>query len=105
VIPQVKAVYLNDLPFPILDNNQHEIVKLVDQLLQLNEEKYKTTLPSKLSQLEGRIDYCEGRINEIVYELYGLTDDEIKIIELGVLRIAQELVYLGKQTFIYGTTI
>jgi copper chaperone CopZ len=28
-----------------------------------------------------KIDYCESRINEIVYELYGLTEEEIKIVE------------------------
>jgi type II restriction/modification system DNA methylase subunit YeeA len=28
-----------------------------------------------------QIDYCENRINEIVYQLYDLTADEIKIVE------------------------
>ena len=32
-------------------------------------------------QLQNRIDYCEQRINEIVYELYGLTKEEIALIE------------------------
>jgi type II restriction/modification system DNA methylase subunit YeeA len=27
------------------------------------------------------LGYCEGRINEIVYQLYELTEDEIKIVE------------------------
>jgi len=58
-----------------------EIVKLVDQLLTLNHEKSETKLPSKISQIESKIDYCEDRINEIVYKLYGLTEEEIAIIE------------------------
>lgn len=58
-----------------------EIIKLVDQLLKLNQEKAETKLATKISQLENRIDYCENKINEIVYQLYGLTEDEIKIIE------------------------
>lgn len=28
-----------------------------------------------------KIDYSESRINEIVYQLYDLTEDEIKIVE------------------------
>jgi hypothetical protein len=38
-------------------------------------------LPSKLSQIENRIAYCETRINEIVYQLYDITPEEQKIIE------------------------
>jgi len=36
---------------------------------------------TKISQLESKIDYCETRINEIVYQLYDLTEEEIKIVE------------------------
>jgi len=58
-----------------------EIVKLVDQLLKLNEEKSSEKLQTKITQLKGKIDYCEQRINEIVYQLYDLTEEEIKIVE------------------------
>ena len=65
-----------------IETEQHdEIVKLVGQLLKLNEEKSQTNLPSKISQLESRIDYCENRINELVYQLYDITPEEQKIIE------------------------
>ncbi len=76
------------LPFKEIDfdkdqdaNLHNEIVKLVDQLLKLNEEKQEAKLESKLNQLQAKIDYCEDRINEIVYELYGLTEEERKLIE------------------------
>jgi len=49
--------------------------------LNLNEEKSQTNLPSKISQLESCIDYCESRINEFVYQLYEITPEEQKIIE------------------------
>ena len=55
----------------------------VGQLLQLNEEKQHAKLHSKIDQIQNRIDYCEQRINEIVYELYGLTDEEIALVENG----------------------
>jgi hypothetical protein len=63
------------------ESSKNEIVKLVDQLLNLNIEKAEAKLPSRVSQLESKIDYCEDRINEIVYQLYDLTEDDVKIVE------------------------
>ena len=81
-------VFFKNFPIKKIDLTNHkeneqknEIVKLVDQLLQLNKEKAETKLETKVSQLETKIDYCESRINEIVYQLYELTEDEINIVE------------------------
>ncbi|MCX6220940.1 MAG: N-6 DNA methylase [Bacteroidia bacterium] len=86
--PRLSVGDLRKLPIREIDfenikevEKHDEIVKLVDQLLFLNEEKYTTKLGSRVSQLESKIDYCENRINEIVYQLYDLTEDEIKIME------------------------
>ena len=69
------------IPIPINDKYSKEIEILVAQLLQLNSEKDETKLQTKINQIEGMINYCEEKINEIVYQLYGLTEDEIKIVE------------------------
>ncbi len=58
-----------------------EIIKLVEQLLKVNEEIREQKLETKRNQTQSKIDYCESRINEIVYQLYGLIEDEIKIVE------------------------
>ncbi len=55
--------------------------KYTDQLLQLHQEKSTTKLQSSLAQIQGKIDYCEGRVDELVYELYGLTEEERKVVE------------------------
>ena len=78
--------YINPFPIKLIESlndaeKQKELIKLVDQLINLNAEKAETKLPTKISQLEGRIEYCENRINEIVYQLYELTPEEIKIVE------------------------
>lgn len=85
---EVKAINVKQLPIKNIDRNnrpeieQHnEIIKLVDSLLKLNQEKMGAKLQTKINQLQSKIEYCEGRINEIVYQLYGLTEDEIKIVE------------------------
>lgn len=74
--------FLVQLPIE-LGNKQitSEIVKLVEQLHKLNRDKQESNLTSKTDQLQNRIDYAEQRINEIVYELYGLTNEEIALIE------------------------
>jgi uncharacterized protein Yka (UPF0111/DUF47 family) len=80
--PQIMIRDILQFPLPVIDKmNEAELNKLVDQLLNLNEEKADTKLQTKVSQLESKIDYCEQRINEIVFQLYDLTEDEIKIVE------------------------
>ncbi len=88
VFAEVKVVNLVRLPIKSIDfsNNKEkdhhdEIAKLVDILLQLNEEKNGTKLQSKLEKIEAKIEYCENKINQIIYQLYDLTDEEIKIVE------------------------
>lgn len=83
--PKIKKEAILSIPVPIINkqnkNLHDEIAKLVDQLLQLNKEKIEVKLATKAEQLQGKIDYCESRINEIVYQLYSLTEEEIKIVE------------------------
>jgi len=46
-------------------------------------EKANVKLATQASQLQGKIDFCEDRINQIVYQLYELSAEEIKIVEKG----------------------
>ena len=75
--------YLSKLPIKTnpTKTQQSEIIKYVEQLLQLNKEKQNTSLPDTLQILNRKIDYSENKINQLVYQLYELTEDEIKIIE------------------------
>lgn len=82
-------VIFKNFPIKTIDfNNQiekelhEEIVNLVNELLQINKEKYELKLQTKINQIDSKINYCENRINEIVFQLYGLTEEEIRIIEL-----------------------
>lgn len=59
-----------------------EIIQLTDQLISLNEKLIEVTLESAISEVQGKIDYCEERINKLIYKLYDLTNDEIKLIEM-----------------------
>lgn len=86
--PQLKKVDLDKFPVFVCDlNNKNEnashdeIVGNVELLLKLNEEIKWVKLQSKIEQLQAHIVYCENKINEIVYRLYGLTEDEINTVE------------------------
>ncbi len=83
--PKIKKDAILSIPIPTItkvNKNLHdEIIKLVNQLLQLNLQKAETKLATQVSQLQGKIDFCEERINQIVYQLYELTEAEIKIVE------------------------
>lgn len=88
ISPSIRGGYLRFIrqyieTIPIRTNKliQKSIVTLVDQLLQLNIDKANTKLDSKLSQLQNKIDYCEDKINQLVYQLYELTEEEIQLIE------------------------
>ncbi|MBK6837538.1 MAG: hypothetical protein IPG90_04035 [Bacteroidetes bacterium] len=49
-----------------VENRNREIG---EPTLQLNEQKIDTKLASRVSALQGKIDFCETQINQIVYEL------------------------------------
>jgi hypothetical protein len=60
---------------------ESEIVKHVENLLQLNQELSTTKLSTKIAQINSKIDFHEGRLNEIVYQLYELSENEIKLVQ------------------------
>ena len=87
----MKTAYLN--PFPIhtidftdsVDKAGHDkIVKLVEQMLDLNKKLAEAKEPQAKTVLQRQIETTDRQIDKLVYELYGLTDEEIKIVEKGL---------------------
>jgi hypothetical protein len=50
-------------------------------MLQLNEDLTGARTPNEQTSLQRQITATDGQIDQLVYELYGLTDAEIKIVE------------------------
>ena len=46
-----------------------------------NKDLQSATLPEQKEQLQARISYTDKKIDQIVYQLYELTEEEIKIVE------------------------
>lgn len=87
--PQLKKVHLDRFPIRTINfTNSDErklhddLVALVDVMLHLN-KKIQTVKGSKRDQLQRQIEKTDREIDQLVYKLYGLTKEEIKVIEGG----------------------
>jgi type I restriction-modification system DNA methylase subunit len=87
VFAEVKPINLRKLPIYIADfsnsrdNNLYDnLIALVDVQLELN-KKIKIAKGSEKERIQRQIDKADREIDDIVYELYGITEEERKIIE------------------------
>jgi hypothetical protein len=92
-----KKVYVEQIPIPkIIPEGQKPFIDLVDTILESKQKikDYKNLLDKTIKQnsfdreialkkeleiLENTVSSSENKIDEMVYSLYGLSDDEIKI--------------------------
>jgi hypothetical protein len=80
--PQIMIRDILQFPVPEINKKMNDsIVHLVETMLQLQKEKQQTSLPDKLNQLEARIKYTDDKINQLVFELYGLGEEKRRIVE------------------------
>ncbi len=59
----------------------HKMVTLVNQMLDLHRRLNAAKTPDDKTRLQRQIDATDKQIDQLVYELYGLTEDEIAIVE------------------------
>lgn len=65
-----------------IEKPQHDkMVILVERMLRLHKELTLAKNPDAKMRLEREIAATDNEIDNLVYELYGLTDDEIRIVE------------------------
>jgi hypothetical protein len=79
--------YIEQLPIKRIDSSpadkavHDKIVTLVNIMLDLNKKFHSANTPSEKTMLQRQIDATDQQIDKLVYELYGLTDKEIRIVE------------------------
>jgi hypothetical protein len=88
VLAQVKPTCLLQLPIRTIDfdnsddKRQHDkMVKLVDRMLDLHKDLAAAKIPDEKTRIQREITATDSQIDRLVYNLYGLTEEEIKIIE------------------------
>lgn len=81
--PQIRLHWLKEFPIPknILKSKETTIIKNIDLIITLIGEIETTKVKSRVEQIKQRIEHAEDKINQLVYELYELTPEEIAIIE------------------------
>ena len=79
---------LQTMPLPTLnfskkyDKLLHEkMVLLVEKMLTLNKTLVDTKVPNEKERIQRQIDATDKQVDILAYELYGLTDNEIQIME------------------------
>lgn len=85
--PKIKGTYLKKIPIPKIDFSDHsekdihdDIVRLVNEMLNLN-KKIQTAKGNERQQIQRQIEKIDREIDELVYKLYDLTEEEIRIVE------------------------
>jgi len=88
VFPEVKPVQLFKLPIRAINFNDpaeksahDKIVALVESMLGLHKSLASAQSPHEKERLELQIKSTDGKIDELVYQLYGLSEEEIRIVE------------------------
>ncbi len=83
-----QKIYLDQVPIRTInfsdptDKAQHDrIVALVDKMLTLTPKLREATPESEKAVLQNAVATTDAEIDRLVYELYGLTEEEIKIVE------------------------
>ena len=82
---QYSKQYLENVPIPKLTKSNQEthdtIVNLVEQMLQAKKQQQTVVTERDKSYLEEKCKNIDSQINDLVYELYSLSEEEIKIVE------------------------
>ncbi len=60
-----------------------KMVELVERMLELHKQLPKAKTPHEQESLERTIAATDNQIDALVYELYGLTEEEVRIVEGG----------------------
>ena len=58
------------------------MVQLVEQMLALNKQLAEAKTSHDTTSIQRQIDATDRQIDRLVYELYGLTEEEIAVVEV-----------------------
>jgi adenine-specific DNA-methyltransferase len=80
--PQVTIKDILELPLPAADKSRHDqMVRLVEAILEGKKQLAKAKTDKDKTYYENRCTGLDRQIDHLVYDLYGLTDKEIAIVE------------------------
>jgi hypothetical protein len=74
-------IYLIDFSNPAEKAQHDKLVALVDNMLELQKKYHETRMERDKELYERQIKVVDAQIDKLVYDLYGLTEEEIRIVE------------------------
>lgn len=78
----LSKIYVEKIPLILLpETEQQLLIELTDRMMELNRNFASCKTPKDEKILKLQITKTEEKINQLVYELYDLTDEEINIVE------------------------
>ncbi|RJP84161.1 MAG: restriction endonuclease subunit M [Desulfobacteraceae bacterium] len=87
---EIKKVNLVKLPIRKLDFNKSEdisfnekLIEIVASMLKLHKKFTASNSPQEKMIFKRQIEVTDHQIDQLVYQLYGLTDEEIRMVESG----------------------
>jgi len=88
LFPKIIITDAKRLPFPRIslskqaDKTMHDkMVKIVEQMLDLHKDLAAARIPDEKTRIQREITATDNQIDKLVYGLYGLTEEEIRIVE------------------------
>jgi hypothetical protein len=86
--PKIKGTYLKELPIPEVRTDDRQararhdrLVALVEGMISLHKRLAEVRTEHEKTVLQRQIEATDRQIDQLVYELYGLTEQQIKIVE------------------------
>jgi hypothetical protein len=81
-------MYISQIPISVIDfsdpadvAHHDRMVSLVDRMLALHKQLQDVRTPHEKIAIQRQIEATDRQIDALVYELYGLTEEEIRIVE------------------------
>jgi type I restriction-modification system DNA methylase subunit len=81
LFPKVLVSDLKNLPIVFDHHAQEKLVALVEKMLTLHQQLAAAKTPQDSTLLQRQIDATDKQIDQLVYQLYGLNDEEIALVE------------------------
>jgi len=88
LVDDINKVYIEQIPIRIINfdnpDDKHlydQIVFLVERMLDLNRKLKESALQQEKEVLQRQIEATDSQMDQLVYKLYDLTEEEIKIVK------------------------
>jgi hypothetical protein len=80
--PQMNQATVESIPLPErIDGKSAPLARQIEQMLALHKQLTDARLEQEKTAIQRQIEATDGQIDTMVYELYGLTDEEIAIVK------------------------